>query len=74
MQLKGRIGFANLPDQLVNKEIKKGFDFNIMCVGELSRYSDLTLADCISHVRCLLIQDLFFNHCRRNRHWEVHAD
>ena len=34
MQLKGRIGFANLPDQLVNKEIRKGFDFNILCVGK----------------------------------------
>ena len=42
MQLKGRIGFANLPDQLVNKEIKKGFDFNILCVGEWKTDSHLT--------------------------------
>lgn len=34
MELKGTVGFASLPDQLVNKSVSKGFDFNILCVGE----------------------------------------
>ncbi|XP_065883892.1 septin-2-like [Dysidea avara] len=34
VQPKGRIGFANLPDQLVNRVVSYGFDFNILCVGE----------------------------------------
>ena len=32
--LGGHVGFDSLPDQLVNKEVNKGFDFNILCVGE----------------------------------------
>ena len=34
MELKGTVGFASLPDQLVNKSVAKGFDFNILCVGK----------------------------------------
>eukprot|EP00053_Salpingoeca_punica_P011526 m.102643 g.102643 ORF g.102643 m.102643 type:complete len:416 (+) comp15695_c0_seq1:89-1336(+) len=29
-----RVGFDTLPDQLVNNELKRGFTFNILCVGE----------------------------------------
>ena len=32
--MAGHVGFDSLPDQLVNKEVNKGFDFNILCVGE----------------------------------------
>ncbi|XP_065597145.1 septin-10 isoform X1 [Cyrtonyx montezumae] len=34
LSLSGRVGFDTLPDQLVNKSIKQGFCFNILCVGE----------------------------------------
>lgn len=34
LALGGHVGFDSLPDQLVNKEVNKGFDFNILCVGE----------------------------------------
>lgn len=34
LTLGGHVGFDSLPDQLVNKEVNKGFDFNILCVGE----------------------------------------
>ncbi|XP_062513602.1 septin-11-like isoform X2 [Corticium candelabrum] len=34
MKLSGHVGFDSLPDQLVNKSVNKGFDFNILCVGE----------------------------------------
>lgn len=30
----GHVGFDSLPDQLVNKAVKKGFDFNILCIGK----------------------------------------
>ena len=34
LDLTGHVGFDSLPDQLVNKAVKKGFDFNILCIGE----------------------------------------
>ncbi|XP_065837010.1 septin-11-like isoform X2 [Oscarella lobularis] len=34
MKLSGHVGFDSLPDQLVNKSVNKGFDFNILCIGE----------------------------------------
>ncbi|CAL8147246.1 unnamed protein product [Orchesella dallaii] len=34
LTLSGRVGFDSLPDQLVNKAKGKGFDFNILCIGE----------------------------------------
>ena len=34
LTMGGHVGFDSLPDQLVNKEVNKGFDFNILCVGE----------------------------------------
>ncbi|ORY84596.1 Septin [Neocallimastix californiae] len=33
-QLKGFVGFSNLPRQVHNKSIKKGFQFTVMVVGE----------------------------------------
>ena len=41
MELKGTVGFASLPDQLVNKSVTKGFDFNILCVGKENLKSQL---------------------------------
>jgi len=32
-QLKGFVGFSNLPRQVHNKSIKKGFQFTVMVVG-----------------------------------------
>ncbi|XP_064404779.1 septin-2-like isoform X2 [Halichondria panicea] len=34
LRLTGHVGFDSLPDQLVNKCVNKGFDFNILCIGE----------------------------------------
>ncbi|KAH8258244.1 hypothetical protein KR038_008498 [Drosophila bunnanda] len=34
LQLGGHVGFDTLPDQLVNKSVQNGFDFNILCIGE----------------------------------------
>ncbi len=32
-ELSGRVGFDTLPDQLVNREMKRGFSFNILVIG-----------------------------------------
>ncbi|KRX52546.1 Septin-8-B [Trichinella sp. T9] len=34
LELKGYVGFSNLPQQLIEKIKKRGCTFNIMCVGE----------------------------------------
>ena len=33
-QLDGYVGFANLPNQVYRKSVKRGFDFTLMVVGE----------------------------------------
>ena len=32
----GYVGFANLPNQVHRKSVKKGFEFTLMVVGEYS--------------------------------------
>merc|ERR1711973_133718 len=32
--MKGYVGFANLPNQVFGKSVKKGFEFTVMVVGE----------------------------------------
>ncbi len=32
--LDGYVGFANLPNQVYRKSVKKGFEFNLMVIGE----------------------------------------
>lgn len=34
LKLSGHVGFDSLPDQLVNKSIQNGFNFNILCISE----------------------------------------
>ena len=34
--LDGYVGFANLPNQVYRKSVKKGFEFTLMIVGESS--------------------------------------
>ena len=33
-ELEGYVGFANLPNQVYRKSVKKGFEFTLMVVGE----------------------------------------
>lgn len=33
-EIEGYVGFANLPNQVYRKAVKKGFDFTLMVVGE----------------------------------------
>lgn len=35
-KLTGYVGFANLPNQWHRKSVRKGFNFNVMVVGECS--------------------------------------
>ncbi|KAH3722398.1 hypothetical protein DPMN_065356 [Dreissena polymorpha] len=34
-ELEGYVGFANLPNQVYRKSVKRGFDFTLMVVGKL---------------------------------------
>lgn len=55
-KLTGYVGFANLPNQWHRKSVRKGFNFNVMVVGEhetnslpneegaLTHYSQVNLA------------------------------
>lgn len=36
-KLTGYVGFANLPNQWHRKSVRKGFNFNVMVVGECFR-------------------------------------
>lgn len=38
MNLEGYVGFANLPNQVYRKSVKRGFEFTLMVVGELFSY------------------------------------
>uniref|UniRef100_A0A8C6XU56 Uncharacterized protein n=1 Tax=Naja naja TaxID=35670 RepID=A0A8C6XU56_NAJNA len=33
--LEGYVGFANLPNQVYRKSVKRGFEFTLMVVGKL---------------------------------------
>jgi septin 7 len=41
-KLTGYVGFANLPNQWHRKSVRKGFNFNVMVVGKLSRWGSST--------------------------------
>lgn len=38
-KLTGYVGFANLPNQWHRKSVRKGFNFNVMVVGQLPSYA-----------------------------------
>lgn len=44
METPGYVGFANLPNQVHRKSVKKGFEFTLMVVGE-SGLGKSTLVD-----------------------------
>lgn len=37
-KLNGYVGFANLPNQIYRKAVKKNFEFTLMVVGKLNNY------------------------------------
>lgn len=37
-KLDGYVGFANLPNQVFRKAVKKGFEFTLMVVGKFNIY------------------------------------
>lgn len=38
-ELDGYVGFANLPNQVYRKAVKKGFEFTLMVVGKLAIFN-----------------------------------
>ncbi|TRZ25074.1 hypothetical protein HGM15179_002091 [Zosterops borbonicus] len=43
--LEGYVGFANLPNQVYRKSVKRGFEFTLMVVGIEIRYLKLFSSD-----------------------------
>lgn len=41
-KLTGYVGFANLPNQWHRKSVRKGFNFNVMVVGQLKAMDAVT--------------------------------
>ena len=39
--IEGYVGFANLPNQVYRKSVKRGFEFTLMLVGKLNRTLNL---------------------------------
>lgn len=54
--LEGYVGFANLPNQVYRKSVKRGFEFTLMVVGEYFSFKHLFLHHCFSSV-CDTISD-----------------
>ena len=55
LQLNGHVGFDSLPDQLVNKCVSKGFDFNILCIGTYIYRHHLQSFICQLCILCLAL-------------------
>lgn len=50
-ELDGYVGFANLPNQVYRKSVKRGFEFTLMVVGKLNCFNiiEYTIS---AHVIC----------------------
>ena len=46
-----KLGFANLPDQMHRKTVKKGFNFTLMVVGESGLGKSTLINSLFMHVR-----------------------
>lgn len=64
-ELDGYVGFANLPNQVYRKAVKKGFDFTLMVVGMCSSFDFVNLL----HLQSCFITLICF--CRRIRSRKV---
>jgi len=42
-ELDGYVGFANLPNQVYRKAVKKGFDLTLMLVGKIGNFPALRM-------------------------------
>lgn len=57
--LEGYVGFANLPNQVYRKSVKRGFEFTLMVVGKLEKFTtDLNVEDMIECLLLFLCQNL----------------
>jgi septin family protein len=49
--LTGYVGFANLPNQWHRKSVRKGFNFNVMVVGECGNIIAKEEGEILTHAR-----------------------
>jgi len=59
-KLDGYVGFANLPNQVYRKAVKKGFEFTLMVVGKLIRILHIFIFSCIYYISYLPIRHVVF--------------
>jgi len=59
--LPGYVGFANLPNQVHRKSVKKGFEFTLMVVGALFFYFFFYR---VNQLKCFRISGSVFFKCR----------
>lgn len=60
--LDGYVGFANLPNQVYRKAVKRGFDFTLMVVGKYERASKRPIPmGCYGPIRKVAEHCLFMN-------------
>ena len=46
-EIDGYVGFANLPNQVYRKSVKRGFEFTLMVVGECCVLSTVMFISCL---------------------------
>lgn len=56
--MEGYVGFANLPNQVFRKSVKKGFEFTVMVVGKV-KFSARTEANLQKQNNALFYASLF---------------
>lgn len=52
--MEGYVGFANLPNQVFRKSVKKGFEFTVMVVGKQCHCAVNGSGKCFAHYNMLL--------------------
>lgn len=60
--MEGYVGFANLPNQVFRKSVKKGFEFTVMVVGKV-KFIARTEANLQKQNNLLFHASLFWNVC-----------
>lgn len=56
--MEGYVGFANLPNQVFRKSVKKGFEFTVMVVGKV-KFIARTEANLLNQNNLLFYASLF---------------
>ena len=59
--LTGYVGFANLPNQVFRKSVKRGFEFSLMVVGKIGKNCKLIVRGTLVFLTSQYHGSLFLN-------------